>query len=250
MNLKEYEIDSVNDLLEKLPRLYKGKSKWFRGHANENWTLEPALARKKQLKKESQLLKLFKQNAYQFLARVPKEEWEWLLIMQHYGVPTRLLDWTESPLVGLYFSLENFNRKKCDAALWCLCPQALNKTANISLDPPEDIPAFGENEELNAYLTTQVKSLPTPEPGKLPVAFIAPRQFERAYAQQGVFTIIHSVSKPIEEIGKKQHITKFLIPARFKKKIALQLNQLKINKLTVFPQLENVSKQVCEALHG
>ena len=52
--------------------------------------------------------------------------------MQHYGVPTRLLDWTENPLVGLYFATEQVDETETqDAALWMLRPSALNINANV-----------------------------------------------------------------------------------------------------------------------
>ena len=68
-----------------------------------------------------QLIKRFKQNAFQFLDLVPKDEWEWIFLMQHYRVPTRLLDWTESPLIGLYFAVSDkaVKRVQTAAALWC-----------------------------------------------------------------------------------------------------------------------------------
>ena len=47
-------------------------------------------------------------------------------MMQHYGAPTRLLDWTESPLLALYFALKQ-NYGYYDAAIWMLNPSALTK---------------------------------------------------------------------------------------------------------------------------
>ena len=51
----------------------------------------------------------------------------WLTLMQHYGLPTRLLDWSESPLVALYFALSSDEDAKADAAVWVLNPMKLNK---------------------------------------------------------------------------------------------------------------------------
>jgi len=157
---EEHSISSMADLLVVLPEIYKkSKTVWFRGHANHEWHLEPTLARRNRLGAELQLMKQFKQNAYQFLDRPPENEWEWIFLMQHYAIPTRLLDWTESPLVGLYFALlDGLAADKLPAAaLWCLYPQRLNEISGIVLSPPDDIPAFGDEPELKDYLPSQVQ---------------------------------------------------------------------------------------------
>ncbi|MGD0547872.1 MAG: FRG domain-containing protein [Terracidiphilus sp.] len=137
--MEEHQISGIGELLEVLPSIYKGKGSkprkvWFRGHANHSWHLEPSLARSGKLVAELQLMKQFKQNAFQFLDVPPQDEHEWIFLMQHYAIPTRLLDWTENPLIGLYFAVQDFpGSKKPPAALWCLYPQELNKSLVLFL---------------------------------------------------------------------------------------------------------------------
>lgn len=71
---------------------------WFRGQADATWPLLPSLARTPRIAKgESALIKRFKQNAVSFLPPGPRTEFEWLFLMQHHRLPTRLLDWKPSP---------------------------------------------------------------------------------------------------------------------------------------------------------
>lgn len=253
MAFKELTISSVASLLDVLPKLYKGgKTIWFRGHSNQRWHLEPSLARFKKLNHELQLIKRFKQNAFQFLGRVPKEEWEWIFLMQHYRVPTRLLDWTESPLIGLYFAVSDRPRRKVttSAALWCLYPQKLNEISGLALDPPGDIPAFGDEKELDDYLPTRVHA--PQATSKNPLAIIAPRQFERIYVQQGVFTILHRRAIRIDELrdpnGNQSHLVKLKIPRNAVARLRKELGYLRMHKLSVFPQLEHVAETARESI--
>src|ERR1039458_8369661 len=143
MALEERTFSSVAELLRLLPNVHKrSKTVWFRGQADHSWNLEPSLSRLGKLNTELQLIKQFKQNAHQFLERSsPLTEYDWIFLMQHYGVPTRLLDWTENPLIGLYFAVmsSSFSGKvtkgkavlsfSSDAALWILDPIAWNRHA-------------------------------------------------------------------------------------------------------------------------
>jgi hypothetical protein len=82
----------------------------FRGVASVRYTLTPSVGRPREaynyrLGIEKALFEQFKREALPLLVSRPSNDWEWLALAQHYGVPTRLLDWSESPLVGLFFAV-------------------------------------------------------------------------------------------------------------------------------------------------
>ena len=252
MAYKQDKFRSVGSLLEKLGAVYKNKSAvWFRGQAVAKWKLQPSIMRPPHSPDdEVVLLKKFKQNAVPLIDTVPTGEAEWLFLMQHHSVPTRLLDWTESPLVALYFAVaEAKDSKHCkkDAALWCLFPHVLNELAGIRIQPAHDIPSFGHEQYLDDYLPSRTAGITTAS--KQPVALIAPRPFRRLHVQQGVFTLFHRNLTPLEELkdektGQQQHIVKFIIPAASKPKLRRELLLLQIDRLALFPELENVAARI------
>ena len=128
------DICSVGDLLSRFKAdLDAASASWFRGQSKAKWELLPSLARQRgDHETESDLLARFKQNATLLLSPVPGTEWEWLTVMQHHGVMTRLLDWTESPLTGMYFATNG--NADSDGALWVLNPTKLNIASGIMPD--------------------------------------------------------------------------------------------------------------------
>lgn len=109
-----------------------------------------------------------------------------------------------------------------------------------------DIPSFGHENELDAYLPSRAAGVKSADPK--PVALIGPRPFRRMQVQQGVFTLFHGNPTPLEEItdakGKRPHIANFVIPASAKPKLRQELRLLQIDRLALFPELENVAERI------
>src|SRR3990170_6695909 len=107
-----------------------GKVVWYRGLSSDAHELVPTFhVQRRDVSDEIYMMNLFKQNAHEFLeGQIPLSEWEWMFLMRHHGLPSRLMDWSENPLVGLYFATEHDGqRRKQDGALWCLLPIQLNR---------------------------------------------------------------------------------------------------------------------------
>ncbi|RZM25098.1 MAG: FRG domain-containing protein [Pedobacter sp.] len=236
----EKSISSIGELIEILKTDYSDYNEdlWYRGQSNFEWQLSPGLIRLTEAPSEGALLTRFKQSAGMLINVSPKDEFDWLFLMQHYGVPTRLLDWTESPLTALYFAVSE-ESEDLDAALWALKPIELNKIANISTNERNFIPSF-DDVELQNY---SVQTLSSNTRNKLaPIATIATRNSPRIQAQLGVFTIHHLDNRSIEEFCNRDEITKYRIPAASKELIRKELNLLSITKFTLFPELASIGE--------
>lgn len=245
----EIPINSVQDLLERLEEIQKNQTQpiWYRGQGSKDWPLTPYYLRLDGRQSESTLLKRFKQSAAMLIETAPKDSFDWLFLMQHYGVPTRLLDWSESPLVALYFAVENLEKHgNTDGALWLLYPSELNKHARIN-NKEEDgfIPSF-DDEELGNYSVESLKGNPRIQ--LYPVATIATRNNARIQAQLGVFTIHHLENIPIEEVGNKSHTVKLVIPSASKDIIKKQLALLGYTKFQLFPELSSIGDIIKESV--
>lgn len=107
---------------------------WFRGQSDYSWGLVPSVQRKDGMGKnyEQYISTNFMIHTMRLNSNAPQryDRASWLTLMQHYGLPTRLLDWSESPLVALYFALSSNKNAKTDAAVWVLNPMKLNKKVN------------------------------------------------------------------------------------------------------------------------
>ena len=235
-------IDSVGELIEFLKTHLAGTNSpaWFRGQSKATWSLVPKLLREGVERSESYLITKFKQNATLLLPHPPTCDFEWLYLMQHYSWPTRLLDWSESPLVALYFAVEENDED--DGSLWVLLPTLLNEKSNYRPDYSLEIPSF-EDEHLRNYLPETVMS--EHRSRLFPIAALAPRNSPRMQSQQGAFTISHRENTAIEDVGEpdalRDHVWKYAIPRGAKASIREELRILGITRFQLFPELENLT---------
>ncbi|MGE5563561.1 MAG: FRG domain-containing protein [Bacillota bacterium] len=239
MKIADKEVKTLTDLIGHLKAdLPQDQPTWFRGQRNAAWDLEPSIKRHGGVEAERALFKRFKQDAFSHVPVRPNTEWEWLFVMQHNGLPTRLLDWTESALIGLYFAIQGFDPDNPDApaALWAMNPIGLNEASKWSTPHKADIPGFDDDEELDAYLPSKLGRL-----GLEPIAAIAARNNPRIQVQQGVFTIHHSKLEPLNLGPRLDHIWRYLIPNDVIGGLKSDLQMLNVTKLSLFPELPNIA---------
>ena len=159
---------------------------WFRGHAQPYWNLTPGALRYPTVDERRKALGLisdFKRIAEAKLSRLPDPDdgFKWAQIAQHYGLPTRLLDWTESATAALYFACLS---PTTDGIVFVLNPIELNRMSKVGqariLDPQSD------REFILRFLNRGPRERKRPS---LPVAVNPTWSTERLIVQKGTFTL-------------------------------------------------------------
>jgi hypothetical protein len=236
------------------------QSLWYRGCGQSFHPLLPSLYRHKKAKTpeelatlERQLIARFKQKSLPYLTRSLTDEWDTLFFMQHYGVPTRLLDWTENPLIALHFALMRAPYKvrgdrrikyTADATVWVLDPAQWNRHA-LKHQSFDGGPLTPGDEPLQAYK-------PTPTFAKMnnhPVALYGAHNSPRIVAQQGVFTIFGQNTAPmeqvyIEESFPSESLAQIVLSRSVINKMRESLLNHGVTESVVFPDLEGLSREL------
>jgi len=205
---------------------------WFRGHANRDWPLLPTLLRYPHgPQKEQNLYYQFVSRAGPLIAQ-QTSSWEVLSQMRHHGVPTRLLDWTESLAVAVHFALSGSTNLPC---VWVLNPYQLTKLSlgkhwilNMELD------------ERHRYDHAFVR-YENEWPYRLPVAVDSPWRNRRLAAQSGYFTLHGTDARPLEQQCRKL-VVKVEIPENAVAGCRRFVQHAGINEFSLFPDLDGLAR--------
>lgn len=249
MAIEIKEITSLSDFIQKTTELGTERKIWFRGLPDVDYDLKPSIFRtpfNPDLEKDFNTQ--FQSRAIPFLKTIPRDPWEWQFVMQHFGVPTRLLDWTVSGLAALAFAII-FREDKSDrdrhfgknAGIWCLDPIKLNSLARIGLAEPEKIPDISKEQQIKTLYDFNSK-VPT-----YPVAITGPLNNERIVAQKGVFTLFPN-SAPYQSLTEKEKsdefLIKFIIRNEFVIPIRKELGRMGMSESTLFPDLSHLALEL------
>jgi FRG domain len=218
---------------------------WYRGQANKVWRLVPGLHRwQNGLKRERQAYQEWVRRA-ELIEKPEDNEWAHLFNMQHFGVPTRLLDWTESFAVAIGFSLifSNYGASSIPR-VWLLNPKALNNRTT-GRDRVFEIPADDSLSYRKTYLEGE---------GVMPVGPVAIRpssysRNRRADNQSGVFTIHDNRSNPVDD-QPGEVVASFAIEHDEILGARLFLKFSHVNAYTIYPDFAGLAGYIRGILTG
>jgi len=183
--------------------------------------------------------------------------------MQHYGLPTRLLDWTDSPLVATYFAAQDRNCQNEDAALWALCPKRLNhhQAQRKEILSPTEEPALSVIR--GAFSDVPQVGEVAPPTDYNALAIRTPSIDIRMLTQLSRFTV-HGLARALDSLdlrkavpatggirrrprrdhGTEPFLLKFPIDAKAKPDLPQWLYGLGIRRAGLFPDLQNLSAEL------
>lgn len=257
--LIEYRPKTMADFLVQVEALQAASKNalWFRGAATASHRLIPSLYRHPTITTETELQALeskliirFRQRSVPYHGRDLSDDWESLFFMQHYGVPTRLLDWTENPFTALYFALmtgsptsKDDGKNHQSAAVWILDPYSWNQAAlkRVTYTGGPFVPG---DRDLGAYNPGSTPSAANAHP----VALFGAHNSPRIVAQQGVFTIFGTSRVPMENLVRDDTIpasalSRVVIPPSRTLRMRDSLLNFGVTESTVFPDLEGLARE-------
>ncbi len=165
---------------------------------------------------EGRMFAKFKERAVANLSSIPTNDWEWLALAQHHGLPTRLLDWTLNPLVAAWFAVE---KKKFvgDSAVYIYTLKEIIK--------PEQM-------QCKSFTPFSVDSV---------ARFFPPHLTPRIRVQAGLFTV-HP--HPWQVLPDDDSLVQLRIVSHFREKLKRILYRYGVHSQSLFPDLDGLSKHL------
>lgn len=263
----ERPINSFRQYVALVERMQSNakNSLWFRGCGNTNHSLLPSLYRHRAKRTaqefeelERKLMTRFRQRSMPLVNRPLNEDWDTLFFMQHYGIPTRLLDWTENPFIAFYFAVTSGefsvrHLKKAqtiklnfmsDATIWILDPVMWTNHALSSGKFQLGVLTPGDTTLKRYNPLAKFDAM-----GENPVALYGAHNSPRIVAQRGVFTIFGHKIESMEKIydsGKfpRLGLRKLVLDKRVLPAMRRSILNHGFTESVVFPDLEGLAKEM------
>jgi len=217
----------------------------YRGVDSADFKLETSLMRINNPTMEPHLLRNFNKYARSTI-KDNQNNWELLAMAQHYGLPTRLLDWSFSPYVALHFATSDINKFKEDGAIWCLdiikvheklpskFRNALKKEDSyvFTVDMLDNV-----TKDLNAFDSAKVNE------EDFIICLEPPSIDERIVNQYAMFTLMTNANRKLDDWLEHypEYYKKIIIPSSLKLEIRDKLDQANINERVIYPGLQGIS---------
>jgi FRG domain len=273
-------VSSLQELLEQI----KGDSSkpawtrsgnvrpWFRGQANAGEPPFPSVFRPAATANpydEFRMTTAFRLKALAFRDKTPDTNRldQWLFLAQHYGLPTRLLDWTESPLLACFFAVNVWldsekpeeNYTSPDIGIWMLHPIRLNALSGMEFFPNTWVEgeardnfrmAFHPPEERQELYRRHAKTRQGLNPTNLPLAVQASAVDPRVVVQRSCFTVHGRDELNFEEIatghGLHRHgfFKKYLLPRKYAPALRNELQDMGISFTSIYPDLAGLAREL------
>jgi FRG domain len=240
------DLLTLNQAIDEALSLLRYHYPLWRGHGNVGWTLRPKIFRNDHWD-ERTFLRLFMDQAPSRYTQCPRRDdhLDWLMLARHFGLPTRLLDWSWSPLVALYFAVQpDPHTPDADGCIWALDPAVMNQQMLgfpttprlVGPDEPQVLKLATEALEIN--LNRRISQQEAYLEG-FAIAIAAREIDARMFTQQGAFTI-HGNSGDLSAIV--EHASgpwrrAFLVPRENRDDLRELLRRLSIHKSSLFPDL-------------
>ena len=258
--IKEVHIDTLDDLLPLLTEqeyradLNRNRSSYiYRGMSNSSFKMRTSLNRNcKNLQKnlEPAILENFAKYALSSEPTIEHSVWRQMILGQHYGLPTRLLDWSHSSLIALHFAVSEKDMKNMDehdcmvwridmSELTDLLPDEYRNVVNakhttiFSVDLLDEI--AGSLEKYDEDMSD--RSMVIVEP---------PSMNTRIANQYSFFSVVPTGMTDIEKFLEEctEHSVKYVIDKKLRWRVRDMLDELNISERLVYPGLDGLSKWI------
>ena len=219
----------------------------YRGMSDCHWGLSPSLNRAcaHDMTLEHQMLRSFRKYGYADLHHV-SSFWQMLAMAQQFGLPTRLLDWTYSPLVAAHFATEDQDTYDRDGIIWCAHIDKMNKQL------PRPLKSMLVKERGNIFTMEMLDRVgdgfdALSEISSKPFAlFFEPASAVNRIANQyALFSICSDPSVTLDSLpGTEDCFRRIIIPAEVKLEIRDKLDYINISERMIYPGLDGICKWI------